>query len=110
MEDAAVNIRRDIANARRELGAMIRAIGEGSLLCAVGATLGLLGTITLVTGVILVVGDQWLPNDLYAVSALIIAGIAGMVTWLFVRRGMVALTARESPGPQERARHERLSR
>ena len=110
MEDAAANIRRDIAKARQELGAMIRAIGEGSLLCAVGATLGLLGTITFVTGVILVVGDQWLPNDLYAVSALIIAGIAGMVAWIFVRRGMIALTGKGSPAPMGETRHERLSR
>ena len=110
MEDAAANIRRDIAAARRELGAMMRAIGEGSMLCAIGATLGLLGVITFVTGVILVIGDQWLPGDAYAVGALIIAGIAGIVTWLFVRRGLAMLTGNASGSSRESTRGEPLSR
>ena len=110
MEDAVGNIRRDITTARHELGAMIRAIGEGSLLCAIGATLGLLGAITFLTGVILVIGDQWLPGDAYAVGALIIAGIAGMVMWLFVRRGMASLAGHTSTSRPEPRRAERLSR
>jgi membrane protein len=109
MEEAAANLRRDIAAAQRELGSMIRAIGEGSLLCALGATLGLLGSISFVTGVILVVGDQWLPDDAYAVGALIIAGIAGLTMWFFVRRGVASLTGHAS-SPGETARPERLNR
>ena len=110
MEDAAANIRRDLATARRELGAMVRAIGEGSMLCAIGATLGLLGVITFVTGVILVIGDQWLPGDAYAVGALIVAGVAGMVTWLLVRRGMASLAGHASSEPNATVRAERLRR
>jgi YihY family inner membrane protein len=110
IEDAAANIRGDIAVAGRELGAMVRAIGKGSLLCAAGATLGLLGGITFLAGLILVVGDQWLPKDLYAVGALIIAGIAGMLTWFFLRRGMEVLTSTASSEAEGAVRSEPLSR
>jgi membrane protein len=110
IEDAAANIRGDIAVAGRELGAMVRAIGKGSLLCAAGATLGLLGGITFLAGLILVVGDQWLPKDLYAVGALIIAGIAGMLTWFFLRRGMEVLTSTASSEAEGAVRSEQLSR
>jgi hypothetical protein len=110
IEDAAANIRGDIAIAGRELGAMVRAIGKGSLLCAAGATLGLLGGIAFLAGLVLVIGDQWLPKDLYAVGALIIAGIAGMLTWFFLRRGMELLTSTASSEAEGVVRSEQLSR
>ena len=96
MEDAAGHVRADMATATREIGAMMRAVGAGSLICAVAATLGLLGALSLVTGVILVMGDQWLPRDWYAVAALIVAVAAGIAAWLFVRRGLAVFTS--SPG------------
>jgi len=92
VEDAAGHVRADMATAVREIGSAMRAVGAGSLICAVAATLGLLGALSLVTGVILVVGDQWLPRDRYPLAALIVALLAGLATWLFARRGLAVLT------------------
>lgn len=101
VEDAAQHLRTDITVAARELGALGRSIGSGSLLCAAAAAFGFLGALSLITGVILVIGDQWLPNDWYAIGALLVAVIAGLVTWLFVRRGLVTLSGAR-PQPIER--------
>jgi hypothetical protein len=64
------------------------------MLCAAGATIGLLGALALISGLIFVVGDQWLPRDWYALGALIVALIAGAMAWLFARRGLAVLTQR----------------
>jgi membrane protein len=99
--DAAAHLRADIAVARREIGEALQSVGTGSLLCAAGATLALLGGLSFVAGVILVIGDQWLPRDWYALAALLVAIVAGIVTWLFVRRGLAAAhspaVTRQSP-------------
>ena len=104
MEASADQVRADMATAAREIGAMMRAVGTGAILCAVAAALALLGALSLVTGVILVIGDQWLPRDLYPVAALVVAILAGLVTWLFARRGLAALTGVRSAGGEELAR------
>lgn len=98
VEGAAGHVRADMATAAREIGAMMRAVGRGSLICAVAATLGLLGALSLLTGVVLVLGDQWLPRDLYPLAALVVAVIAGGVTWLFARRGLAVLASVRSGG------------
>jgi hypothetical protein len=64
------------------------------MLCAAGATIGLLGALTLISGLIFVVGDQWLPRDWYALGALIVALVGGAVAWMFARRGLAVLTQR----------------
>ena len=92
-EDAAGHLRADMATAVREIGASMRAVGAGSLICAAGATLGLLGGLSLLTGVILLIGDQWLPHDWYALAALIVALVSAGAAWLFVRRGVAAFTS-----------------
>ena len=92
--DSAVElIRGDVATAVREVGAAMRAIGEGSLICAAAAIVGLLGALSLLTGVILVIGDQWLPRDWYALASLIVAAAAGITAWIFVRRGLAVLSS-----------------
>jgi hypothetical protein len=48
----------------------------------------------LITGLVLVIGDQWLPGDWYALGAFIVAVIAGAMAWMFARRGMSTLTRR----------------
>ena len=100
MGASADQVRADMATATREIGAMMRAVGTGTILCAVAAALALLGALSLLTGVILVVGDQWLPRDLYPVAALVVALIAGLVTWLFARRGLAVLTSVRSSGAE----------
>jgi membrane protein len=92
MEDAVAHIRADVALARREIGAVMRSVGAGSMLVATAATLALLGAIAFLTGVILVIGDQWLPRDWYALGALIVAAIAGAIVWTFARRGLSLLS------------------
>ena len=98
MGASADQVRADMATATREIGAMMRAVGTGTLLCAVAAALALLGALSLVTGVVLVIGDQWLPRDLYPVAALVVAVLTGVVTWLFARRGLAVLTSVRSEG------------
>jgi hypothetical protein len=65
------------------------------MFCAAAAAFGFLGALSLVTGVILVIGDQWLPSDGYAIGALLVAIVAGVITWLFVRRGLTTLSGVE---------------
>jgi len=88
VEGAATRMRADIARARYEIGAVVRSVGVGALLCAAAAAVGLLGALSLLTGLILVIGDQWLPRDWYALGALIVALIAGVMSWAFARRGL----------------------
>jgi membrane protein len=94
VEAAAAHIRADIALARREIAAALRSADACSLLCAAGATIGLLGALSLITGLVLVIGDQWLPRDSYALAAFIVAVIAGAMAWMFARRGLSTLTRR----------------
>jgi len=52
----------------------------------------LLGALATFTGVILLVGDQWLPRDLYWLAALLVALIAGGVAAWLALRGRKALS------------------
>jgi len=96
-QDAASHLRADLATARLEVGAVARSVGTGSLLGAGAATLGLLGSLSLLTAIILVIGDQWLARDWYALGALLVAVIAAAVTWTFARRGLAALSSSARP-------------
>ena len=93
VDGAVEHVRADVAAAVREIGAAMRAIGTGSLICAAAAVVGLLGALSVVTGVILVIGDQWLPRDWYALAALIVAAAAGITAWIFVRRGLAVFSS-----------------
>jgi membrane protein len=104
IEGVAEQLRADVRAATREVGSAIRGVGSGTMLCAAGATFGLLGALSFLTGVILVAGDQWLPGDWYALAALVVAAVAGVVTWVFVRRGLAILTARREQRLPEMAR------
>ncbi|HKW46993.1 MAG TPA: YhjD/YihY/BrkB family envelope integrity protein [Gemmatimonadaceae bacterium] len=94
MEEAAANIRADIAVARREVARLLRSVGSGTALCAIGGTLALLGALSFLSGVILLVGDQWLPYDWYPLAALMVAILAGLAAWVLARRGLVIITQR----------------
>src|SRR6185436_17655430 len=63
--ETAAQIRWEFSVARREVGAIIRALGTGTALAATGAVFGLLGLVAVLTGVVLLIGDQWLPRDRY---------------------------------------------
>ena len=55
--------------------------------------LALVGALTLVTGLIMLAGDQWL-RDRYWLAALIVTAIAGAVGAFFARRGLALLSPR----------------
>jgi membrane protein len=93
VEAALAHLRTDVALAVGEVGAVVRSVGTGSILCAAAAAVGLLGGLSLLTGVILAIGDQWLPRDWYSVAALIVVVVAGVLAWRFTRRGMSILTS-----------------
>jgi membrane protein len=90
-----VRLRADIEAARRETSAIVRGVGTGSALFAAGAVLALLGVLSIFSGVILLVGDQWLARDRYWLAALVVTVIVGVVAVWLVRRGLAALSPRE---------------
>jgi drug/metabolite transporter (DMT)-like permease len=93
-EGSATLIRGEVRLARIEVGAAVSGIGKGTALVATGAVLALLGTLSFLAGLVLLIGDQWLPADLYWVAALIVLLIAGAMTAWFAKRGMAHLSPR----------------
>ena len=77
----------EIRLARLELGAAASAAGRGTGFIAVGGVMLLLGVLAFFTGIILLIGDQWLPHDLYWLAALLFALITGGVAAWFALRG-----------------------
>jgi hypothetical protein len=86
-------IRQELRLARTEVTAMVRAIGVGTALTSAGAVLALLGTFAVLTGLIMLAGDQWL-RDRYWLAALIGAVIAGGIAGWMARRGASHLSPR----------------
>ena len=99
-EGSADLVRGETRLARLELGAAADAAGRGTAYVAVGGVLLLLGTLAFFTGLVLLIGDQWLPRDLYWVSALLFALITGGVAAWFALRGRRALSP-SSLAPRE---------
>jgi uncharacterized membrane protein YqjE len=91
-EGSAELVRGEVRLARMELGAAAGAAARGTAFVAMGGVLLLLGTLATFTGVILLVGDQWLPHDQYWLGALLVALITGGVAAWFVMRGRALLS------------------
>lgn len=91
-EGSATLVRTEVRLARIEMTEVLAGIGRGTALMAMAATLLLLGGLALLTGLILLIGDQWLPQDLYWVAALIVLVIAGGIAGWFAKRGMALLS------------------
>jgi len=94
-EEGVGLVRSEIRLARVETLEALNGIGRGSALVASAAVLGLLGGLALLTGVILLVGDQWLPRDLYWLGALLVAVITGVIAAWFAKQGLALLTPAE---------------
>ena len=92
VEGSAELVRGEARLARLEFGTAASAAGRGTGFVAVGGVLLLLGTLATFTGVILLVGDQWLPRDLYWLAALVVALIAGGIAAWLVMRGRRSLS------------------
>jgi uncharacterized membrane protein YqjE len=91
-EGSAELVRGEVRLARVELGAVAAAAGRGTAFVAVGGVLLLLGTLATFTGIVLLIGDQWLPRDLYWLAALLFALITGGVAAWFANRGRALLS------------------
>ena len=91
-EGSAELVRGEVRLARLELGSAASAAGRGTAFVAVGGVLLLLGTLATFTGIVLLVGDQWLPRDLYWAGALLFVIITGgLAAWL-ANRGRTMLS------------------
>src|SRR6478672_6229945 len=95
VEESTTLVRDEIKLGRIELAQIAGGIGKGSGFVAMGAVFALLGTLALFTGIVLLIGDQWLPADLYWVAALLVLLITGgLAAWL-AKRGMSLLSPSE---------------
>jgi uncharacterized membrane protein YqjE len=91
-EGSALLVRGEVRLARIETSAAIAGVGKGTAFVATGAVLALLGSLSVLAGVVLLIGDQWLPADLYWVAALIVLLISGAIAAWFAKRGMALLS------------------
>lgn len=91
-EGSAMLVRGEVRLARIETSAAIAGVGKGTVFVAMGAVLALLGSFSVLAGLVLLIGDQWLPADLYWVAALIVLVISGAIAAWFAKRGMTLLS------------------
>ena len=94
-ESSVALVREEVRLATLELTEAATGIGKGTAFVALGAVFALLGSLALLVAVVLLIGDQWLPRDLYWVAALLILLIAGGIAAMFVKRGMGLLAPSE---------------
>jgi len=87
VEGGTTLVRAEARIARLELTEALRAVGTGTAFVAIGGVLALLGLLSLLTGLVLLVGDQWLPRDLYWVAALLFVLITGGIAFFFMKKG-----------------------
>jgi drug/metabolite transporter (DMT)-like permease len=93
-DGSAALVRGEIRLARMETAAALAGIRNGTVMTATGGVLALLGGFSVIAGLVLLIGDQWLPRDLYWVAAFVVMVISGAIAFWFARRGMALL----SPG------------
>jgi len=90
-EGSADLIKHEFRLAKTEAGDLAKHLGTGSAAVAAGGVLALVGALTFVTGLIMLVGDQWL-RDRYWLAALIVAVLALVAAAVFAKRGLAALS------------------
>jgi uncharacterized membrane protein YqjE len=94
-EESVELMRSEVRLARVEAAEGVEAIARGTALVAGAAVLLLLGALAALTGVILLIGDQWLPRDRYWLAALIVTLVTGAITAWFVKQGLAQLSPRQ---------------
>jgi uncharacterized membrane protein YqjE len=85
-------LRDEMRLARIELTQIAGASARGTAFVAFGAALLLLGALTLASGMVLLIGDQWLPRDRYWLAALIALVITASLAGWFAKRGLAQLS------------------
>jgi hypothetical protein len=97
-EGTGTLVRDEVRLAKIEVGDIIAAIGRGSAMVAGGAMLVLIGGLSTLAGIVLLIGDQWLPKDLYWVAALIVFVITGgLAAWLAKHGLAIVSTSHVAP-------------
>lgn len=91
-EGSATLVRDELRLGKIEVAGIAGGIGKGTAFVAMAAVLGVLGLLCLVTGIVLLIGDQWLPADLYWVAALSLLAVTGAMAAWFAKRGMALLS------------------
>ena len=99
-QTGATLVRDEVRLARLEVGDVIAGIGRGTGFVAMGSVLLLLGALSVVAGLVLLVGDQWLPADRYWLAALIVMLVAGALAAWLAKRGLALIS------PSQLAPHE----
>jgi hypothetical protein len=94
-ESSAAIVRGEVRLARMETAAALAGVRDGTVMMATGGVLALLGGLSVVAGLVLLIGDQWLPRDLYWVAAFVVMVISGAIAFWFARRGMALLSPTE---------------
>lgn len=98
VRDGATLVKRELAMARAEIRAIVRGVSRGTAMVATGGVLALLGALSTISGIILLVGDQWLPRDRYWLAAVIVMVLALPGAVIFARHGLSLLSpARLAP-------------
>ena len=90
-EGSTTLLRQEVRLARIEFASLFRGVGMGTAFTAMGGVFLLLGTLTLLTGVILLAGDQWL-RDHYWLAAVIVTALTGAVAYWMAMRGKALLS------------------
>jgi uncharacterized membrane protein YqjE len=91
-EGSATLVRDEVKLARLEAGSIVAGVGRGTAFVATGGVLALLGALCLLTGFVLLIGDQWLANDRYWLAALIVTALSLGIAAVFIKRGMAQLS------------------
>ena len=100
VEGGVALVRDEVRLARLEVADIVAGIGRGTAFVAVGTVLMLLGGLSLIAGIVLLMGDQWLPADLYWVAALIVLLITGGLAMWLAKHGL-ALVSPSRLAPQQ---------
>lgn len=90
--DGADLLRQEARLARLEITHVASHVARGSALVTLGVVLLLLGGLSLISGLVLLVGDQWLPRDSYWLAALLVVVVATATAAWLAARGRAALT------------------
>jgi uncharacterized membrane protein YqjE len=85
-DSGATLVRQETRLAKLELGEAGSALARGTVMTAMGGVLMFLGALALLTGVILLGGDQWL-RDNYWLAGLIITLLTGGLALVLAKRG-----------------------
>jgi uncharacterized membrane protein YqjE len=93
-EGSSSLVKQEVSLARLELSELLQGITTGVSLIVGGSVMLLLGSLTFLTGLILLGGDQWL-RDRYWLAALIVFALTGGLALWFMSRGKALLSPRQ---------------